>query len=125
MVKRTVRCCGVSLSSEVDGGTHGDEGSELDVVALLTTHFPQHGPYLGVYAQVVSGGWINIGDRVNSIRPRPPPWWALAVRDMLHRAGVRESLVSCADPTVGVLCAGFLVLALSMHGIGLLSSRLW
>ena len=30
----------------------------------LQKHFPQHGPYLGVYAQVVGAGAVRVGDQV-------------------------------------------------------------
>ena len=36
----------------------------MDVPQLLTTHFPQHGPYIGVYAIVVEGGIVRVGDPV-------------------------------------------------------------
>jgi uncharacterized protein YcbX len=60
VLDRTVRCEGVHRSAEVgDVATLGaaraaeasaacDAGAHLDVVKLLNTHFPQHGPYLGV-----------------------------------------------------------------------------
>ena len=40
------------------------------VPGLLQKHFPEHGPYLGVYAQVVSGGTIRPGDRVVRVGQR-------------------------------------------------------
>ena len=55
VLSRTVRCDGVS-------------GTGLDVPKLLQKHFPEHGPYLGIYAQVVEGGMMRIGDGV-----QPPP----------------------------------------------------
>ena len=42
----------------------GSGRADLDVPALLQKHFPQHGPFLGVYAQVVSAGEAKVGDRV-------------------------------------------------------------
>ena len=57
-IKRTVRCAGVNVDARTGSGR-----ADLDIPALLTRHFPQHGPYLGVYAQVVSAGEVRIGDR--------------------------------------------------------------
>ena len=37
---------------------------ELDIPGLLVKHFPEHGPYLGVYAVVESGGGLGMGDEV-------------------------------------------------------------
>lgn len=56
VVKRTVRCEGVNVDPA--------GGRELDIPGLLQRHFPQHGPYLGVYAQVVGGGVLRVGDRL-------------------------------------------------------------
>ena len=36
----------------------------LDMPGLLQRHFPEHGPYLGVYAQVSTAGTIRVGDAV-------------------------------------------------------------
>ena len=58
VVKRTVRCEGVNVDPR------GSGRADLDVPALLQKHFPQHGPFLGVYAQVVSAGEVKVGDRV-------------------------------------------------------------
>lgn len=49
VLSRTVRCDGVS-----DG--------TIDVPAALIEHFPEHGPYLGVYAQVRGEGDVSVGD---------------------------------------------------------------
>ena len=62
VVKRTVRCEGVNVDPR------GSGRADLDVPALLQKHFPQHGPFLGVYAQVVSAGEVTVGDRVR-VRP--------------------------------------------------------
>ena len=70
VIARAVRCPGIDRSSELsesDGG--GDSGGHVDVAALLTRHFPEHGPYLGVYAQCTRGGHIAVGDGVE-LRPR-------------------------------------------------------
>ena len=62
VIKKTVRCEGVNVDAK-----HGSGKADVDVPSLLTTHFPEHGPYLGVYAQVVNGGSIQIGDRVEAV----------------------------------------------------------
>jgi hypothetical protein len=41
-----------------------DPGVELDVPKLLMDHFPQYGPYFGVYAVVDIPGTIAIGSTV-------------------------------------------------------------
>eukprot|EP00977_Amphora_coffeiformis_P023512 scaffold13509_cov157-Amphora_coffeaeformis.AAC.8 len=45
-LSRTVRCRGISL--DPFDAEHGQV--ELDLPGLLAKHFPQHGPYLGIYA---------------------------------------------------------------------------
>lgn len=80
VIDRTVRCSGVHWSAEVgDASTLGartsadarDPGDEVDVVGLLAKLFPEHGPYLGVYAQVTRSGAVRVGDRVEVRPPRP------------------------------------------------------
>ncbi|KAL7506362.1 hypothetical protein ACHAXN_003659 [Cyclotella atomus] len=59
VVSRTVRCAGIGIDP-----LHPEQ-STLDVPSLLIEHFPQHGPYLGVYAVVDDtsyGGSIAVGD---------------------------------------------------------------
>ena len=46
IVSRTVRCAGVGIDPEQPNL------GVIDIPNLLTKHFPQHGPYLGVYAVV-------------------------------------------------------------------------
>jgi len=48
IVSRTVRCAGVGIDPEQPNL------GVVDIPNLLTKHFPQHGPYLGVYAVVES-----------------------------------------------------------------------
>lgn len=58
ITSRTVRCAGIGVDPlQPELGT-------IDVPKLLTKHFPQHGPYLGIYAVVDgdSGGSICVGD---------------------------------------------------------------
>ena len=79
VIKRTVRCDAVTLwAPDADGDlpksalpASGDHGGYVDVPELLTKHFPQHGPYLGVYAQVETTGTICTGDAVVPL-PRAP-----------------------------------------------------
>ena len=63
VVSRTVRCAGVGVDP-----LHPEQGV-IDIPNLLTKHFPEHGPYLGVYAIVENlsgdsfqGGLISVGD---------------------------------------------------------------
>ena len=66
ILQRTVRCNGISLDPE--DNTHGNgHGVALDIPKLLTHHFPQHGPYLGVYAHIETGGTIELGDTIRII----------------------------------------------------------
>ena len=53
VLSRTIRCDGVS-----------DKEDGVDLPKMLAEEFPEHGPYLGVYAQVRKGGRIEIGDNV-------------------------------------------------------------
>lgn len=59
VIKRTVRCEGVNADAR-----HGSGAVDADIPSLLARHFPMHGAYLGVYAQVVSGGQVRVGDGV-------------------------------------------------------------
>jgi uncharacterized protein YcbX len=59
IVSITVRCAGIGIDP-----LHPEQGS-LDVPKLLMEHFPEHGPYFGVYAVVDDtscGGTISVGD---------------------------------------------------------------
>lgn len=82
VIKRTVRCAGVSLDAADPGAP------PFDVPAALKRHFPQHGPYLGVYAQVESGGEVRLGDAVAPIS---------RLRDRVERAPAQAALLAlCA-----------------------------
>ena len=59
VIKRTVRCEGVNVDAR-----HGSGAADLDIPGLLAKHFPQHGPYLGVYAQVTGAGVVRVGDEL-------------------------------------------------------------
>lgn len=59
VTKRTVRCEGVNAD-----GRHSSGAADVDVPGELIRHFPQHGPYLGVYARVVGDGLVRVGDGV-------------------------------------------------------------
>lgn len=60
VIKQTVRCKGVSMDPI-------DPDNVLDIPGMLSKFYPQYGPYLGVYAQVVESGTIQIGDLVCEI----------------------------------------------------------
>jgi uncharacterized protein YcbX len=59
IISRTVRCAGVGIDP-LD-----PETGNLDIPQLLQENFPQHGPYLGVYAVVSSPGNIRLGDTLS------------------------------------------------------------
>jgi hypothetical protein len=63
---RTVRCEATNYDAR-----NGSGKEDYNVPGLLTKHFPQHGPYLGVYAQVVKGGTLTAGDDVILLPPPP------------------------------------------------------
>ena len=42
-----------------------------EMPSLLQQHFPEHGPYLGVYARVVRGGQVEVGSQVR-VAPESP-----------------------------------------------------
>jgi uncharacterized protein YcbX len=58
VISKTVRCDGISI----DPLEYPE--NVLDIPRLLTKNFPEHGPYLGVYAVVEEGGTISLGDDV-------------------------------------------------------------
>ena len=58
IISTTVRCAGVGVDP-LD-----PEQDELDIPKLLSQHFPQHGPYLGVYAVIQTTGKVQIGDNL-------------------------------------------------------------
>jgi len=60
VIKRTVRCAATCV--DLDTGSKG-----CDVPGLLQRLFPEHGPYLGVYAQVVKRGAVKVGDTIKVI----------------------------------------------------------
>lgn len=55
IVSKTVRCEGVSVDPL-------DSENILDIPGLLTKHYPEYGPFLGVYAVLDKPGSIAIGD---------------------------------------------------------------
>lgn len=67
VVARTVRCAGVGIDPLQP------ELGALDVPKLLTEHFPEHGPYLGVYVVVrggskdVAGLRMSVGDNIRVV----------------------------------------------------------
>eukprot|EP00656_Telonema_subtile_P035885 TRINITY_DN39836_c0_g1_i1.p1 TRINITY_DN39836_c0_g1~~TRINITY_DN39836_c0_g1_i1.p1 ORF type:complete len:310 (-),score=49.47 TRINITY_DN39836_c0_g1_i1:56-985(-) len=57
VTKRTVRCVATTVNPVT-------AQQDCDPVHLLQKHFPEHGPFLGVYAVVVAGGTVSTGDEV-------------------------------------------------------------
>lgn len=55
IMSKTVRCDGVSVDPL-------DPETVLDIPKLLAKKFPEHGPYLGVYAVIEDAGVISLGD---------------------------------------------------------------
>jgi len=62
VISKTVRCRGVSVDPLDLDEDDGDVVEELDIPELLIKHFPEHGPYLGVYAIVDKPGCLRVGD---------------------------------------------------------------
>ena len=60
VTKRTVRCAATRINPLT-------AVSDLDVPELLSAHFPEHGPYVGIYAIVVSAGTVSAGDVVGQV----------------------------------------------------------
>jgi hypothetical protein len=59
--KKTVRCDGISVDPL-------DQENVLNIPDLMMNHFPEYGPYLGVYAVVDKGGAISLGDDVSVVQ---------------------------------------------------------
>ena len=59
VIARTVRCDAIN----VDPVTGNRWAGGRDLVGEIAGNFPEHGPYLGVYARVVGGGSMGIGGR--------------------------------------------------------------
>jgi uncharacterized protein len=64
VIAKTVRCRGVSVDPD-DWQGDGAFAAVVDVPDLLVRHFPEHGPYLGVYAVVERPGTISLGDELS------------------------------------------------------------
>lgn len=56
VINKTVRCQGVSVDPS-------DPENVLDVPRLLIEHFPEHGPFLGIYATIEQCGNLSLGSR--------------------------------------------------------------
>jgi uncharacterized protein len=72
VLNRTVRCKGTNHDND-----NINDDDEINVPKLLQKHYPQHGPYLGVYAQVVDNvppSTIQRGSIVQDFDP-----WALGI----------------------------------------------
>ena len=58
IIDKAVRCEGINIDP-LDPGTY------VDIPKLLIEHFPEHGPYLGIYAIIETAGELNVGDKVS------------------------------------------------------------
>lgn len=58
VLSTTVRCAGIGIDP-LDPGI-----GTLDMPILLAKHFPQYGPYFGVYATVRTRGTLRLGDEL-------------------------------------------------------------
>ncbi|KAL1523519.1 hypothetical protein AB1Y20_018456 [Prymnesium parvum] len=118
VISRTTRCAGVDRSAEAAaGGGEADAGGAVDVCQLLRQHFPQHGPFLGVYAQCCRSGGVRRGDALLVCAVSAPRRWAETAARLCVRLGVPQRWVGCRDPTAGAACAAALLLALCLHAI--------
>ena len=52
---RTVRCDGVSIDPY-------DQNLNIDIPSILNKHYPNYGPYLGVYAVIENPGMLSVDD---------------------------------------------------------------
>jgi uncharacterized protein len=57
IVNKTVRCEGIGVDPM-------DPTIRLDLPALLMEHFPDQGPFLGVYCTLQGPGQLSIGDEL-------------------------------------------------------------
>lgn len=62
ILSKTVRCDGVSVDPL-------NPDTVLDIPKLLARNFPEHGPYLGIYAVIEDPGVISLGDTVKLLDP--------------------------------------------------------
>jgi uncharacterized protein YcbX len=65
VVGRAVRCEATNVDAR-----HGSGNVDHDIPKALSKYFPQHGPYLGVYARIVKGGTIKAGDCIQAGKGR-------------------------------------------------------
>ena len=117
--KRTIRCGGIGLwgpggrgDDEARQHRCGDDGAELDVPGLLAAHFPEHGPYCGVYAVVERGGTICPGDEVEVLADEPDEA-AAAPRALVVRTVLWWVVFVCVHGLLSFYAVKALVHALS------------
>jgi uncharacterized protein YcbX len=60
VLSRTVRCDGIGIDPLDDPA----QSHQLDMPKLINKYFPEHGPYLGVYAVISHPGIISVGDHL-------------------------------------------------------------
>jgi hypothetical protein len=109
VLSRTVRCEATNVDARAGSGrvVH-------DVPQLLQRHFPQHGPYLGVYARVVEGGYLRVGDAVAGVEAEP----LLAHRGANRLWVIVFVLVTLCVPLFAVWLNGFNIQASVADGGG-------
>ena len=61
VISTTVRCAGVGVDPQ------DPDREVLDIPQLLSRHFPERGPYLGVYAVIQTPGSLHIGDTLKFV----------------------------------------------------------
>ena len=62
IMSRTIRCPATQVNPN-------SAERDLQLPRLLEKHFPQSGPYFGIYVRVVCGGTIKPGDPVCVLKP--------------------------------------------------------
>lgn len=61
VIDKSVRCQAVTVDPL-------DPATVMDIPELLTQHFPQHGPHLGVYCTVENQGVLSVGDTLELVK---------------------------------------------------------
>ena len=69
VLKRTVRCEGISIDPTEQPKEDGTR-DVLDMPSLLSKHYPQHGPFFGVYAAIIEPGTVRLGDCLIQVEER-------------------------------------------------------
>jgi MOSC domain-containing protein YiiM len=81
---------------------------------LLQHHFPQHGPYLGVYARVIRSGTVHVGDQLvvetqdEQIKRQQQKCLSLPAPELTH-AGEDAASLATGVAAVAVLLVAVLI----------------